>query len=138
MADHAYIGELLAGIVYLIVGVRLLRLGQRTREVPERLLGAMFLLSGASYIVYEMANLPGLESLWTPLNFAGRVIYIGAPILLVVFTRQVFRPYGSTGRTGSRALYVRFKGGQPRVGAQLGAKLGADPRSQLSSCSTCA
>ena len=94
MEDHAYIGELLAGIVYLIVGVRLFRLGQRTREVPERLLAAMFILSGASYIVYEMANLPGLESLWTPLNFAGRVIYIGAPILLAVFTRQVFRPEG--------------------------------------------
>ena len=52
MEDHAYIGELLAGIVYLIAGVRLLRLGQRTREVPERLLAAMFILSGASYIVY--------------------------------------------------------------------------------------
>ncbi len=94
MADHAYIGELLAGIVYLIVGVRLFRLGQRTREVPERLLAAMFLLSGASYIVYSMVYLPGLESLWTPLSFAGRVIYIGPPILLAVFTRQVFRPEG--------------------------------------------
>ncbi len=59
MDDHAYIGELLAGIVYLIVGVRLLRLAQRTREVPERLLAAMFLLSGASYIVYSMTHLPG-------------------------------------------------------------------------------
>jgi hypothetical protein len=92
MEDHAYIGELFAGIVYLIVGFRLLRLGQRTGEVPERLLGAMFLFSGASYMVYSMVYLPGLESLWTPLNFAGRVIYIGAPILLAVFTRQVFRP----------------------------------------------
>ena len=94
MEDHAYIGELLAGFVYLIVGIRLLRLGQRTREVPERLLGAMFLLSGASYIVYLMAYLPGLESLWTPISFAGRVIYIGAPILLAAFTQQVFRPKG--------------------------------------------
>ncbi len=94
MEESAYIGELLAGTVYLIVGVWLLRLGQRTREVPERLLGAMFLLSGASYLVYSMAYLPGLESLRTPLNFAGRVIYIGPPILLAAFTRQVFRPAG--------------------------------------------
>jgi hypothetical protein len=52
----------------------------------------MFLLSGASYLVYSMAYLPGLESLRTPLNFAGRVIYIGPPILLAAFTRQVFHP----------------------------------------------
>ncbi len=94
MEDHAYIGELLAGIVYLIVGIRLFRLGQRTQEVPERLLAAMFLFTGASYVVYSMVYLPGLESLWTPLSFAGRVIYIGPPILLAVFTRQVFRPEG--------------------------------------------
>jgi len=94
MEGHAYIGELLAGVVYLIAGIRLLRLSQRTGEAPERLLGVMFLLSGASYIVYLMANIPGLESLWTPINFAARVIYIGPPILLAVFTRQVFRPEG--------------------------------------------
>ena len=46
----------------------------------------MFLFSGASYMVYSTVYLPGLESLWTPLNFAGRVIYIGAPISLAVFT----------------------------------------------------
>jgi hypothetical protein len=94
MEGHAYIGELLAGIVYLGVGLQLLRLGQRTRGVPERLLGVMFLLSGASYLVYLMAFIPALESLWTPINFAGRVIYIGPPILLAAFTRQVFRPEG--------------------------------------------
>ncbi len=96
MEGHAYIGGLFEGLVYLIAGVRLLRLGQRTGEVPERLLGAMFLLSGASYMVYSMACFQGPESLQTPLSFdfAGRVIYIGPPILLAVFTRQVFRPEG--------------------------------------------
>ncbi len=34
MEGHAYIGELLAGVVYLIAGIRLLRLSQRTEEVP--------------------------------------------------------------------------------------------------------
>ncbi len=45
MEDHAYIGELLAGIVYLIAGVRLFWLGQRTGEVPEKLLGVAFLFT---------------------------------------------------------------------------------------------
>jgi hypothetical protein len=35
MEDHTYIGELLAGIVYLTAGVRLLRLGQRATPVAK-------------------------------------------------------------------------------------------------------
>lgn len=120
MEDHAYIGELLAGIVYLIAGFRLLRLGQRTRKAPERLLGAMFLLSGASYIVYLMAFIPGLESLWTPFNFAGRVIYIGPPILLAAFTRQVFRPEGSW------AVWLVYGIAVLMIGGVGGSALGGD------------
>ena len=92
MEDHAYIGELLAGIVYLIVGVRLLRLGQRTGEVPEKLLGAIFLFMGTSSGLYVLPNLSPFESLWTPLNFAGRVAYIPPAAMIALFTRLVFRP----------------------------------------------
>ncbi len=92
MEDHAYIGELLAGIVYLIVGSRLLRLGQRTREVPERLLGGAFLAMSVSAGLYVLPNLSPFESLWTPLNFAGRVAYIPAAVMVALFTRLVFRP----------------------------------------------
>ncbi len=120
MEESAYIGELLSGIVYLIVGVWLLRLGQRTREVPERLLGAMFLLTGASYLVYSMAYLPGLESLRTPLNFAGRVIYIGPPILLAAFTRQVFHP------ADPRAVWLVYGIAVLIIGGIGGSVLGGD------------
>jgi hypothetical protein len=92
MEDHAYIGELLAGIVYLIAGFWLLRLGRRTREVPERLLGATFLAMGVSSAFYVLPNLPAFESLWTPLNFAGRVGFLPAAVMLALFTRLVFRP----------------------------------------------
>ena len=54
MEGHAYIGELIAGIVYLIAGARLLRLGQRTGELPERLLGATFLAMGVSAVCYVL------------------------------------------------------------------------------------
>ena len=91
MGDHAYIGELLAGIFYLIAGARLLRLALRTAEVPERLLGVMFLFTGASFLAYQLPVLMESEALWTPLNFAGRVLYLPAPFILAIFTRRVFR-----------------------------------------------
>ena len=40
MEDNAYIGELLVVVVYLIAGVRLLRLAQCTGELPERRIDA--------------------------------------------------------------------------------------------------
>jgi len=92
MEGQAYIGELLAGIVYLIAGVRLLQRGQRTGETPERLLGATFLFMGVSAAFYVLPVFSAFESLWTPLNFAGRVTFFPAAVMLALFTRLVFRP----------------------------------------------
>jgi len=92
MEDQAYIGELLTGIVYLIAGVRLLRLGERTGEAPERLLGATFLFMGVSAAFYVLPVFSAFESLWTPLIFAGRVTFLPAAVMLALFTRLVFRP----------------------------------------------
>jgi len=95
MGDHAYIGELVAGIFYLVVGTRLARLGVRTGEAPERLLAGMFFVSGLSYLVYEIPLIFDVGSLWTPLNFAGRLTFAPPPVLLVLFTGRVFRPLTS-------------------------------------------
>jgi hypothetical protein len=92
MEGHAYIGELLAGIVYLIAGIRLLRLSQRTEEVPERLLGACFIAIAVSALFYVLPNLSPFESLWTSLNFAGRVFVIPYSVIFALFTWRVFRP----------------------------------------------
>lgn len=91
MLDGAWIGEAIAGIIYLIIGWRLLRLSSRTGERPERLLSLMFFFSGASYLLYIVPMVITIDALWTPFNFAGRAIYIPAPILLAMFTRDVFR-----------------------------------------------
>ncbi len=92
MEGYAYIGELLTSIFYLVVGVRLVRLASQTRQVPERLLGVLFLFSGASYLAYVFPMVLDEDWLWTPLNFLGRVLYLPIPALLAIFTRQVFRP----------------------------------------------
>jgi hypothetical protein len=92
MEEQAYVGELIAALVYLYAGIRLLRLSSRTGEVPERLLAAMFFVTGTSLLLYGLAVILDSESLWTPLNFAGRVAYLPAPVLLAAFTRRVFHP----------------------------------------------
>jgi hypothetical protein len=119
MEDHAYIGELLAAIVYLTAGVRLLRLSQRTGEAPERLLGAAFLFMGVSAALYVLPVFSAFESLWTPLNFAGRVAFLPAAVKLAFFTRLVFRPENRWGAWlvwGSAILLVTGVGGSVRGG----------------------
>jgi hypothetical protein len=101
--DSAWIGEFIAGIVYVIVGIRLAQLASRTGERPERLLSAMFFFSGISYILYTIPMAIAIEALWIPFNFAGRAIYIPAPILVALFTREVFR---SGGRFSAWMVYA--------------------------------
>jgi hypothetical protein len=91
MLDNAWIGEFIAGIIYLIVGTRLAQLASRTGERPERLLSAMFFFTGVSYVLYTIPMAIAIETLWTPFSFAGRAVYIPAPILIALFTREVFR-----------------------------------------------
>jgi hypothetical protein len=84
-------GELIAGLIYLIAGARLVALGLRTGEAPERLLGTSFLLMGAGSLVYSASMIFPIEALWTPLNFTGRLLYVFAFVLVAQFTRRVFR-----------------------------------------------
>jgi hypothetical protein len=91
MFDGAWIGQLIAGIFYLVIGIQLARLASRTGERPERLLSNMFFFTSISYILYLIPLIIPIEALWTPFNFAGRVIYLPAPILVALFTREVFR-----------------------------------------------
>jgi hypothetical protein len=119
MLDGAWIGEFIAGIIYLIVGFRLARLASRTGERPERLLSAMFFFSGVSYILYCVPMAISIDALWTPFNFAGRAIYIPAPILIALFTREVFR---SDGRFSTWMVYVTS--GLLVVGVGVSARMG--------------
>ncbi len=128
MEEQAYIGELISGLIYLYVGTRLLRLSARTGEVPERLLGAMFLVTGASFLLYDLPIILDSESLWTPLNFAGRVTYLAAPVLLAVFTRRVFRPesaWSAWMAYGSAILLTAGVGGSVWSGDLEGFSIGS-------------
>jgi len=92
MDGHAYIGELFSAIFFLIAGVRLWKLSRRTREFPERVLGAAFVASGIGLLLYMVPYADGFKALWTPFVFAGRTTFIPVSILFALFTRSVFRP----------------------------------------------
>ncbi len=92
MEGDAYFGELASGIIYLLAGTRLVLLGIRTGEAPERLLGASFLSYGVSGVLYSIAVFESLTAFWTPLNFSARVAYLPSAVLVAVFTARVFRP----------------------------------------------
>jgi hypothetical protein len=127
MEGHVFTGELAAGIFCLIVGARLARLASRTRETPERLLAALFIANGLSYVLYTIPDIFNLESLWTPLNFAGRVTYLPAPVLMAVFTRQVFRreaPWAAWLVYGTAALLVAGVAGSALGGDWEGFTIG--------------
>ena len=128
MEEQAYIGELISALVYLYAGARLLRLSSRTGEVPERLLGAMFLVTGTSFLLYDLPIILDSESLWTPLQFAGRLTFLPAPVLLAVFTRRVFRPEGAWASWmayGTAILLIAGVGGSVWSGDLEGFSIGS-------------
>jgi len=105
----AYLFEVIAALAYLAIGARLIRLGLRTRELPERLLGTYFILTGAAYAAYEIPAILGLAD-WVdvPFAYAGRVLYDIGMIPWLLFMRRVFHPDDDWARwlVGSTALFV--------------------------------
>ncbi len=127
MPGGAWIGEFIAGVFYLIVGIRLARLASRTGGRPERLLSSMFVASGVSYILYVVPLAISFEALWTPFNFAGRVTYLPAPVLIALFTREVFRRRSRLSTCMvylTSVLLVVGVGGSAMVGDWVGFSLG--------------
>jgi hypothetical protein len=119
MEESATTGELITSLVYLIAGVRLVRMSRLTREIPERLLGASFLFMGAGSLFYSVAIISSFEALWTQFNFSARISYVIGFILVAFFTQRVFRPEERWGRWlvyGTVALFIAGVGGSAMSG----------------------
>jgi hypothetical protein len=75
------------------VSIRLLLLARRTREMPEFLLGAGLLLSGAiGYPVNTIARMVPPSALQSSLFAMSGVLAFSSQIAMVIFTWRVFRP----------------------------------------------
>jgi len=98
MEQGSYIGQLLTVVFFLIVGVRLLRLGRRTGEAPEKLLGLHFFAKGLAYLGWNIPAIFALEEIRTLINFEiwfdlvpWAVFGVGM-VPMMLFVRVVFRP----------------------------------------------
>ena len=83
--DSEYLGQLINGIAYLVVGAGLARLAYRSGQRPERLLGAYFLLTGCDYFVYAATRIFPLDALPPAGDVVSRVSYaiaVGALVMI--------------------------------------------------------
>ena len=94
MANYAYyIGYGFAGLVYLIVGVRLYALSVRNAQTPDLLLSVTFVFWALSYFLYDIPYAIFLdEALIPPLfSFSSMFTLHLGTITFALFTRAVFR-----------------------------------------------
>jgi hypothetical protein len=91
MDENAFFGGVVAGLVCLIAGVRLIRLSCRSLKPPEFLLGLSFSLWGLAYVCWQIPIATVDQPLTQPLFFAGRVFTCAATIFFASFVWTGFR-----------------------------------------------
>jgi hypothetical protein len=89
METNFYIFDVVAALIYLIVGIRLFALSRRTHGRPEFLLALNYLCMGVSYLLYELPSVVGHDVPW--IIIVARAIYSVGIVPLLLFTREVFR-----------------------------------------------
>jgi hypothetical protein len=94
MDTSAYVGEIIAGSVYLFVGVRLFLLSRRTRHLPETLIAASFLLWTLSYALWDIpyAFVASEELIPVVLSYGSTIALASGTVVFTFFIRAVFRP----------------------------------------------
>ncbi len=90
--QSTYLANAVACLAFFVMGVRLLRLGLRSGEAPERRLGAAFLFWGLSYVLYYPPSLALAEgTLQSICFFLAEVASDAGTIYLALVIRCVFR-----------------------------------------------
>jgi len=91
MEENAFIGGVIAGLVYFAAGIHLIRLSWRTQGSPELTLGIAFVLWALSYACWQIPIATANQPLTQPLFFAGRVFTNAGTIFLAYFIWIGFR-----------------------------------------------
>ena len=86
-----YLGQLINGLAYLVVGLGLARLAFRSRQRPERLLGIYFVFTAFDYLFYAVPRVFMFDAVVEVADLVARSSYAIAVASLVIFTREVFR-----------------------------------------------
>jgi hypothetical protein len=113
MEFYTLIGEIVAGIVYLLMGAQLYRLSLQSRQIPDRLLSVTLLSWGLSYLVYDafvvFADRGAQLSPWISFSSVF-VMYLGS-IAFAFFTRSVFRRHEAWARWLVAAISIGLVAG---------------------------
>jgi hypothetical protein len=93
MDESAYIMEAIAGVVFLVVGVRLFSLSRQTGQAPEYFISLTFLFWALGYALYDIpyAFIEGEESLAPFFSYTSVIAMNLGTISFALFTRNVFR-----------------------------------------------
>jgi hypothetical protein len=93
MEESAYIMEAIAGVIFLIVGVRLFLLSRQTSQAPEYFISLTFLSWGLGYALYDIpyAFIEGEESIAPYFSYPSMLLFNLGTISFALFTKVVFR-----------------------------------------------
>jgi len=94
MDATAYVGEVIASLVFFFVGVRLYRLSRRTGHLPETLIATSFLLWTFCFAIWDIpyAFVESEELVPAAYSYASLVALVLGTIVFTFFIRAVFRP----------------------------------------------
>jgi hypothetical protein len=93
MDTSAYVGEVISGVVYLFVGVRLFLLSRRTGHAPETLIATSFLLWVLAYAFWDIpyAFVDSEELIPSFCSFGSLIALALGNVVFAFFIRAVFR-----------------------------------------------
>jgi hypothetical protein len=113
MQVAAALAGLLSMLVSALVGVRLVRLARRTRQIPELLIGLDLLLVGCGWsalvaVGRQATALP--DATRVALVIAGATCAIAGTACLAVFNCRIFRPGSAGARVAAAAIGLAYLG----------------------------
>jgi putative Ca2+/H+ antiporter (TMEM165/GDT1 family) len=93
MEETAYIMDAIAGVIFLIVGVRLYRLSRQTGQAPEYFIALTFLLWALGYALYDIpyAFVEADQSLGPFFAYTSLLAFNLGNVAFALFTKDVFR-----------------------------------------------
>jgi hypothetical protein len=93
MEENAFIMEAIAGVVSLVVGVRLYALSRRTGHAPEYFIALTFLLWALGYALYDIPYVfaEGDGSVAPHFAYTSMLAFNLGNVALALFTKDVFR-----------------------------------------------
>jgi len=93
MEQHAFIMEAIAGVIYLVLGVRLYCLGRRSVQLSDSFIGLALLTWALGYALYDIPYaLAESDELIPPFfSYTSMIAFNLGNVVLAMFTQELFR-----------------------------------------------